>query len=191
MRSTASSSGLPTFLCFRFSWFRTAHSFGWAAVSGKEPAGSLATRSRSGRCSRSELLTYPGLGGWELPARTGQASGAGCIIRRIAPGAGGWSLGSFRRSKNFELFGRQLGAQRGDCVLQLARRSSTFGEIVGQPFLEGERIGDIAVAFSIRPLQPRARRSPEPPQDHDQAAAAPALPAARWYSRAMRQSVRP
>ncbi|QND63525.1 hypothetical protein HB777_06135 [Mesorhizobium loti] len=49
-------------------------------------------------------------------------------------------MGAFRRSEEFELFGRQLGAQFSDRVLQFAGRNRARGDVVGQLFLEGEGI---------------------------------------------------
>ena len=45
-----------------------------------------------------------------------------------------------RRSKYFELFGRQLGAQHRDGVLELGGGAGAPGHLVGQLFLEGEGV---------------------------------------------------
>lgn len=75
-----------------------------------------------------------------------QTSWTGCV-RRMSPGTGGWSMG-FRRGKDFELFGRQFGAKGCDGVLQLGGCDRAFGNIVGQPFLEGEGIAGTLVGFA-------------------------------------------
>ena len=96
---------------------------------------------RAGRRNRTELSAIPGLGWRKLSALVGRTSRSGCIFRRGAPGTGGWSVGAFRRSQDFELFGRELGAQLGDRVLQLGGRSRAGRDVISQPFLEGEGIG--------------------------------------------------
>ena len=111
---------------------------------------------RAGQRSRSELLAVPGLGRWELPAIVGQASGLHPAGR---PRDRGVVRGAFRRSEDFELFGRQRGAKCCDRLLQSVGRNSAFGKIVGQSLLEGEGIGLAAWtcrigAFRFRPAGP-------------------------------------
>ena len=79
-----------------------------------------------------------------------QTSGAGCV-RRMAPGTGGWSM-SLRRGKDFKLFGRQFGAQGCDGVLQFGGCDRALGNIVGQPFLEGEGIAGTLIGFAARAI---------------------------------------
>ena len=75
-----------------------------------------------------------------------QTSGAGCV-RRMTPGTGGWSV-RLRRGKNFKLFGRQFGAKGCDGVLQFGGCDRALGNIVGQPFLEGEGIAAALIGFA-------------------------------------------
>ncbi len=93
-----------------------------------------------------------------------ETSGAGCVVRRAAPGTGGWSMRPFRRSEDFELFGRQLGAERGNCILQLAGRNRTFGNVVGEAFLTSERVAWCLSGAAIGAgLSGSGPRPPEPP----------------------------